>query len=390
MTTAPVRAHTITITETDRIAEIDPALWDRLANRASLYSAHAWLDYVEQYGDCTPCYLLVHQGDRTLGALPTYRFAGNIPRFYDPEFLVPGAEPGRPVLIAGTRQGYATEFLLDPDLDEPTRAAALLALLDRLRAEPAELTALLYVPEDALALVRPHLAAQDRTFLLDARARLSVDPAGLAGYRAVVSDNTKARMRKEMRRFADAGCRAEVRSLSECHDQLGELSAQVLQRYGHPITAEGEAGRFAAQAATLDDLCQVILARQGNRIVGFTQFFGWNGVLFGRLHGLDDTMARSAALYYNLTYYQAIEFAAAHGYTTIDLGCDSYEAKVRRGARLDLLWGLALAPGWSAETITALARAGCARLDEFTSWDPGVHTAIARDLLGPPTTRMRS
>jgi hypothetical protein len=375
----------LTITGVDRIAEVDPVAWNRLAGRASLYSAHAWLAYVEDYGDCAARYLLVWQDDSLIAALPTYRFEGSIPRFYDPEVLLPGIcgrTAVRPVLVGGTRQGYATEFLLDPELAAPARGAAVHALLDALRAEPAALTVLLYLPEEALRTVRPELSDEDAVFLLDARARLDLPPGGLAGYRDTASANARDRMRKEMRRFADAGCRAEVLRLSECHASLGELSAQVLRRYGHPITAQAEAARFAVQArTTLDDLCHVVLARQGERVVGFTQFFGWNRVLFGRLHGLDDTMARSAALYYNLTYYRAIELAADLGYATIDLGCDSYEAKVRRGARLDLLWGVALAPGWGPRTRAAIADGGRTRLAEFAGWDPSARTPLAHELL---------
>jgi hypothetical protein len=286
--------------------------------------------------------------------------------------------------VGGTRQGYATEFLIDPDAGAPERYAALGALLDRLRAEPAALTALLYLPEDSLTTIRPHLSEEDCVFLLDARARLRVPEDGLAGYREAVSNNTKARMRKEMRRFADAGCTAEVCRLSACHQSLGELSARVLQRYGHAMTAEAEGERFAAQARDLDDICHIVLARQEGRVVGFTQFFEWGEVLYGRLHGLDDTMARSAALYYNLTYYRALEFAAEHGFTTIDLGCDSYEAKVRRGARLDLLWGVALRPGWPAGIRASLADAGRARLAEFATWDSGARTPVASELLDLP------
>lgn len=381
---APTGTDAMTLTEADRIADIDPVDWDRLASCASLYSAHAWLAYVEQYGDCTPRYLVAQVDGRPVAALPTYRFAKAVPRFYDPEFLVPGEAVGRPILLGGTRQGYVTDFLVDPAVSEAVRHDALRALLDRLRAEPAVLTALLYLPEDALTAISPHLSEKDEVFLLDARARLRVPEDGLAGYRAAVSKNTKARMRKEMRRFADMGCTAEVCHLSACHESLGELSAQVLQRYGHSMTAEAEGERFAAQARELDDICHVILARQGSEVVGFTQFFAWGDVLYGRLHGLDDTMAKSAALYYNLTYYRALEFAAEHGFTTIDLGCDSYEAKVRRGAWLDLLWGVALGPGWSEATRASLADAGRARLAEFAAWDPGVCIPATTEQLDLP------
>ena len=367
---SPVAAPDLVVEAVGRIDDVPRAEWDAVAAGAAVYSSHAWLRFVETFGDCDHQYLLVRSGGTLVAALPVYRFDGAIPRYYDPQYY--GAPADRPVVLGGTRHGYTSEYLVRPGLPDAVRDAAVAALLDRLRAEDAAATALLYLTGDALAITPA--TPDDRVFLLDAHARLPVDPSGLAGYRAAVSENTAARMRKEMRKFADAGCRAEVLRLSECHEHLGELSARVLRRYGHQITADDEAGRFAEQAATMDDICHVVLARQGARVVGFTQFFGWGATLFGRVHGLDDEVARSAALYYNLTYYHAIEFAAANGFTAIDLGCDSYEAKVRRGARLHPLWGLAAAPGWDADTDREVAARARARAEEFAAWDPRMTT----------------
>lgn len=367
---SPVAAPDLVVEEVGRIDEVPRAEWDAVAAEASVYSSHAWLRFVETFGDCEHRYLLVRRDGELVAALPVYRFEGDIPRYYDPQYY--GAPSTRPVVLGGTRHGYTSEYLVRPGLPEDVSAAAVAALLERLRADDAAATALLYLTGDALAMTPQ--GADDRVFLLDAHARLPVDPSGLTGYRAEVSENTAARMRKEMRKFSDAGCSAEVLRLSECHEHLGELSAQVLRRYGHEITAADEAGRFAEQAASMDDICHVVLARQGGRVVGFTQFFGWGGTLFGRVHGLDDDVARSAALYYNLTYYHAIEFAAANGFTAIDLGCDSYEAKVRRGARLHPLWGLAIAPGWDADTTREVAARARTRAEEFAAWDPRMST----------------
>ncbi|SMD12151.1 GNAT family N-acetyltransferase [Lentzea albidocapillata] len=369
---SPVAVADLVVEEAGRVEEVPRTEWDAVAAGAAVYSSHAWLRFVETFGDCEHRYLLVRRDGELVAALPVYRFEGAIPRYYDPQYY--GAPAGSPVVLGGTRHGYSSEYLIRPGLSEDVRAAAVAALLERLRAEDAAATAVLYLTDDALAMTPS--SPDDRVFLLDAHARLPVEPSGLAGYRAAVSENTAARMRKEMRKFADAGCRAEVLRLSECHEHLGELSARVLRRYGHEITAEAEAGRFAEQVATMDDICHVVLARQGGRVVGFTQFFGWGSTLFGRVHGLDDDMARSAALYYNLTYYHAIEFAAANGFTAIDLGCDSYEAKVRRGARLHPLWGLATAPGWDADTTREIADRARARAEEFAAWDPRMNTAV--------------
>lgn len=385
-----------TVSVVDSIREVDPAEWDGLAGAVSVYSSHAWLTFAEAYGDCRPRYLLMHTGDRLTAALPTFEFDADVPRYYDPAFLfapaLSGPRAGRPLLLGGTRQGYATEALLAADLPAARRTDLLSALVAQLRTRGSDggLAALLYVTDEFLDLLLPVLAEDDLVVMLDARALLAVDPDGLIGYRRRVTGNTSARMRKEMRRFQHAGCAVEVRRLSECHEQLGALAAQVAQRYGRSTSAEEEGARFAAQADSVDDLTRVILARRGPQVVGFTQFLTWRSTMHGRVHGLDDSMARSAALYYNLTYYHAIEYAAEHHFSQIDLGCDSYEAKVRRGARLEPLWGVVLNAHWPADAVGAIRHAEQQRWSELSRWDAGVRTATAERVNSPIRTEGRS
>ncbi|MGC4805383.1 GNAT family N-acetyltransferase [Micromonospora sp. DT233] len=375
------------LTEAHRIRDVDQAAWDGLARGASVYSSHAWLSYTEQYGDCEPRYLLIHARGRLVAALPTFTFAAEVPRYYDPAFLFPPGEGDpagttRPLLLGGTRQGYTSELLMAPGLPADLAETSARMLIEALRERPGVgMRALLYLTDAALRHVLPVTTDDDAVVLLDARARLTIDPDGLAGFRRRVSDNTAARMRKEMRNFRDAGCQVEVSRVSECHQHLGRLSAQVLQRYGHPNTAEEESERFARQAEQLDDLGVVLLARHEGSIVGFTQFFVWGDVMYGRVHGVDDRIARQAALYYNLTYYHAIEYAAEHGLTLLDLGCDSYEAKVRRAARLEPLWGVVLGANWSAQLRDRFHQQQRKRLDEFAEWDPTIRDELVRELV---------
>jgi hypothetical protein len=50
--------------------------------------------------------------------------------------------------------------------------------------------------------------------------------------------------------------------------------------------------------------------------------------------------------YFNLAYYEVVEFALAHGYGRIEFGITAYRAKLARGAHLHPLWGYL--ESWSA------------------------------------------
>ncbi|MBX7464501.1 GNAT family N-acetyltransferase [Streptomyces sp. MAG02] len=383
--TERARGESISIGESASVNEVEPAAWDALAGDASLYSSHTWLRYGEELRDSVPGHLVASSGGRRLAALPVHRFTAKVPHFYDPAVLFPGvAEPtgaDRPLLLGGTRLGYTSEALVAPGTPAPLARAALRALLGRLRERreaDGGLAAMLYVTDESVAQLLPVLDPGDRLVLLDATAVIPVDPTGLDGYRERLSSRRFAAVRKEIRRFEEAGCRAEVRLLSECHEDLGPLSAQVLRRYGHDVTDEGESERFTAQVDLFDDNCRILAAYRDDRMVGFTQFFFWGDVMYGRSHGVDDSMARAASVYFNLTYYQAVRYAAEHGYRHLDMSCDSLDAKVARGGRLKPLWALVLDAPWSGPMLDRVRAEEKERREAFAAIDPGVESPVVQ------------
>ncbi|WP_030152776.1 GNAT family N-acetyltransferase [Streptomyces sp. NRRL S-244] len=364
-------------------AEVDR--WNALAGDAALYSTHRWLLYGEELADAGSRHLVAAcDGSYTVG-LPTHRFTGKVPHFYDPAVLFPGAAepatPERPLLLGGTRLGYTSEVIVAPGTAEPLAAAGVRTVLDRLRAMGAEddgLAALLYLTDESVERLLPHLGPRDQVVMMDATAVLPVDPDGLEGYRRRFTSHQFTSIRREMRRYTDAGCRTEVKLLSECHQLLGPLSAQVLIRYGHPVTDESESERFAQQATLFDDNCRILGAYQGDRMVGFTQYFFWGNTMYARSHGLDDSIAREAKLYFNLTYYEAVKYAAANGYHCVDLSCDAFQAKVSRAARLQPLWGVLLDAPWTGPVLERVRAEERARRREFASHDPGIESRVAQ------------
>ncbi|WP_369778135.1 GNAT family N-acetyltransferase [Streptomyces sp. R33] len=373
------------LVELTSIRDADVDEWNALAGDAALYSSHRWLLYGEELHDSGSRHLVASSASSYVAGLPTHRFTGKVPHFYDPAVLFPGAAepatPERPLLLGGTRLGYTSEVIVAPGTAGPLATAGVRTVLDRFRALGAAdgaLAALLYLTDESVERLLPLLGPRDQVVMMDATAVLPVDPDGLEGYRRRFTSHQFTSIRREMRRYTDAGCRTEVKRLSECHQLLGPLSAQVLIRYGHPVTDASESERFAQQATLFDDNCRILAAYQGDRMVGFTQYFFWGDTMYARSHGLDDSIAREAKLYFNLTYYEAVQYAAAHGYRSVDLSCDAFQAKVSRAARLRPLWGVVLDAPWTGPVLDRVRAEEKARRAEFASHDPGIESRVAQ------------
>lgn len=345
---------------------IDEQTWDRLVR--SFYSSHRWLQFSSTHGDAGVSVAVARDGGRVVGALPIHHFRGDLPGHYDPERLFDLGREGCEVVILGTRQGYESEVPMG--VPEAERAELLAELIMAARSESLRIAGvepwLMYAPhevaEEVLGAVSDSEAA-----LIDARVILRGVSGGLEQFRAALSDNASARVRKERGKFDRANLVLGRERLSDCHPELGALSSAVLQRYGQQISAADEEARFARQAATLDDRCIVFTARESTgRLVGFTQFFRWRDRLIGRVHGLDDDVARAAALYYNLTYYAPLEAAPELGIDSIDLGCDSFEAKVRRGGRVAPLYAVSF--GASPAVRNALSERAQRTSNDLKPW----------------------
>lgn len=150
-----------------RDAEVDR--WNALAGDAALYSTHRWLLYGEELADAGSRHLVAASGGTYTVGLPTHRFTGKVPHFYDPAVLFPGAAepatPERPLLLGGTRLGYTSEVIVAPGTVEPLAAAGVRTVLDRFRAMGADdggLAALLYLTDESVERLLPHLGPRTR------------------------------------------------------------------------------------------------------------------------------------------------------------------------------------------------------------------------------------
>ena len=383
MTRVPPQSRPWVVKDVGPASEIDATDWTAMSAGHSLYSSADWIRHADLMTDGRSGHLVLYENDRPVSALPTYAFERKRPFYYDLEAVLglAGTAPaGATSCVAGTRLGYTSEFLTGRLTDPDRRSMAARALLDAFRTrcrERGEAGAMLYVTDDSLDLVLAELDPEDRVVLLDGAVDLAVPVGGLDGYRAVVGKSRWKQFRREMRQFENEGCELRILPMGTHLEEMGALALQVSLRYGHDMTLQAEIDKLKDQAERLSD-CIVMAAFRAGEMVGFTQFFLSGRTMFARGHGVAEEFGRAASIYFNLTYYAAIRWAAAHGYERIDLGPDSFDAKVIRGGRLHALWALVVAPRWSDDEVRSVREKEWELLRHFRSVDERVVTSTVR------------
>ena len=338
--------------------DLDAAEWDELAaagapERASFYLSARWLSFVEQDRSATARYVLIRHRDRLVGALPLYQVHAEENEAYRPERVLDGWG-SRTCLLAGPRRGYVNGLLAATDLAPPEQSAVrhgLLAAVDeRVRAtDGVDAACFLYLDTTAAAALA---AAPGCSIpqLVDADAWLPLPGTTFEDYLAGLSAQARTNCRHESRTFAAAGLSLELTSIGQCWAEAGPLLGQVQRRYGHGGSDQAYRAALARHAELLDDLSVVVAARRGGRLVAFALFYQWRDSLNLRMVGFDYDALPGAFEYFTVAFYEPIRYAYANGLRRIQLGRESYQAKVRRGGRLRPLWAVLRADPATAPT----------------------------------------
>lgn len=324
----------LSVTTADAIADVPAGDWDALTGD-SLYTCHRWLTFVEQDSTAVPRYVTVEGDGRLVAALPLYEVLTEENAFYDPERLVDGRWQGGH-LIAGARRGFATTFPVRGTLSGHERHRVLDVLLSAVEREstargPGAL--LLYMPShtcEELARCRPEVAP----LLTSMEARLTLPGTGFGDYLASLRKQARTNARREIAAFRASGLVTGIERIGDCCDEAAPLLRQLQAHYGHGGTDEHYRRMLRRHAAALDDLSLVVTARRDGRLVAFALFYLRGTTMYLRLAGFDYARLPGVFEYFNVAFYIPIEWAYDHGFDRIHLGRESFEAKVRRGARL--------------------------------------------------------
>ncbi len=396
---SPAPLQRLRVTRAGRLDELDRSAFEELAAGASLMVSWSNLRAVEADPAVEASYLQATDGEgRLVGVLPCYLWDGGpAPALdhYDPVDMGGGwllgtrARPQewRPTLFLGTRSGYVNEWLVHPRWRSRTSAVLrplLREALRQARGERCGSVAAMWLTAAAACDLVETIPVQNRLLLGSGSAALEVDFDSFDGYLAGLSPSRRHTVRRDRARFAASALTVREARLSECCRDLARLAAPLQEKYRHRLSVRQLEADFRRQAQELDSCSWVLLCQRRGRPVGFTLFYRWEGVLYGRAAGFDYPEVQGTAAYFNLAFYLPIEHAIATRAGRLHLGLASWGAKVLRGAELEPTWLWIVPPRRWRSAWPRLARGQPASL---RAWLEGELGRVPGGLAGPEWER---
>jgi hypothetical protein len=336
----PDGGEAVAVRVLNRIGDLPAAAWDACAGDGNPFVSHAFLLALEESGSATPStgwqpqhLAVVDADDRVLGVAPLYLKGHSYGEYvfdwawadayeraggtYYPKLQ--GCVPFTPV--AGPR------FLIRPDADAVAVFQALLGGMVTLARRAGVSSLHVTFPTHA-----EWTRLGDAGFLQRIGLQYIWENRGYASFDdflATLTARKRKAIRKERRAVADAGIvlrclrGGEIRSHHwDTFDRCYRATAD--HKWGHPyLTREF----FHRLGETMGERIVLVFAeRDGRPVAGALNLLGAEA-LFGRNWGCLDEVP---FLHFEACYYQAIDFAIAHGLRRVEAGAQG-EHKIQRG-----------------------------------------------------------
>jgi predicted N-acyltransferase len=306
-------------------------------------------------------YIAARDTDSRLLGLTTLRATGDrstASTNYDIVRLVwpTGAPPAAPDLYPQLFAAVSGVRCLFTAADAAVRAA-LVSGATALADATGSVLAFAYLSDEDTAGEIAALAGAGGHAVVGADTRLDVEWTDFDGYVASLPRQRRVQVRRERRRYLDAGLRTRVRHATTALDaRTAALQVQVAHKYGVGASVPEVLADYADLAATVDDHVVVFLAERDSRTVGVCVCLRDGATLHIRSVGFDYPLAGNDFVYFNLMFYEPITWGAGNGVSGFRFGTGAYVAKCRRGCALEPLYGVVRWPARVAdECRTTLA-----------------------------------
>ena len=328
-----------TVTTAGRIADVPAAQWDALAGDDYPFTRHAFLDALERHG-CVgervgwiPSHVLVHAGERLVGAAPAYVKLHSQGEFvFDWSWAEAYARHGvayYPKLISAIpfTPSAGPRLLVRPAADERAVKRALAAgAVEISKAMGISSFHWLFPHEDDAAVL------EGSGLLMRSGCQFQWMNRGyrdFPDYLDALTSKRRKEIRRERRDAAAAQVEVEIhdgRTATEGHWRAYHTlySSTYDRKWGYPALT---LRFFVAAAAALPDHTLLVLARRGRSYVAGAHCFAGRDTLFGRNWGCTE---QHRGLHFEICYYRLIEHCIRRGLARFDAGAQG-EHKLLRG-----------------------------------------------------------
>jgi len=309
-----------------------------------LYTASPWLRRYETFGDWDQCYVAARRGGMVAGGLTTHRVdpatATAKLRVHDlfPELAIRHDDPLSmvPSRVVGGLMDGRTGILSRPGQSLVERRA----LIDRLLHEAeciamdrGERAVICRCIDGADTLVRSVLRRRGYAEHPGPQHLvLTRPPGGLDGYIGSFSKRYREMIRREMRKLADAQVQITVEALTrELITSVLPLVSQLHAK--HEVDVHGDEARneFEVLRRIFKHDAMAVVARVGDRPVGFVELVLYRGNAWAHQAGFDYEFQGTLPVYFGVLFYGLMDFAEAAGIYRIDYSFGTEHAKVSRG-----------------------------------------------------------
>ena len=334
----------LSVTLNSDLGQIDPALWDACANPEGAqppldpFTTHRFLHALERSGSVgagtgwEPRHILVHQGSDLIAAAPLYVKSHSQGEYiFDHAFAQGYARAGGqyyPKLQIAVPFTPATgrRFLCKPGFEQQGTSAILKGMAQIARDNRLSSAHVTFCTEAEAEL------GTEQGFLHRVTEQFHWENPGyqdFEGFLAALSSRKRKTIRKE--RATAQGFGGTIRALTGDALEPAHWDAfwQFYQdtgarKWGTPYLTR--AFFDLVQDQMRDDVLLVLAERDGEAVAGALNFIGQD-VLFGRYWGCIED---HPCLHFELCYYQAMDFAIAHGLGRVEAGAQGTH-KLARG-----------------------------------------------------------
>lgn len=356
--------------------------WDRLAG-GHFYSSSKWLRYcAHDTGVPGRAVVVVSESGEPVVGVPVRELAHLPPwsryRWNDhlKEFGLPTL-PDSGTLI-GPPEGFQTHFLAARG--RPPQPA-LEKLIEQIQQHdgPDRASVAMYLTSEGVRAAKA-AGVESEPVLLDVDAWIPVPPEGWDAWLDTFSSKRAKTIRREDRRFHEAGYRIDHFALSECADSLGRASASTLRKYGHETTEAHEVASLHMVAACMGEQARVaVCSLEPGKPLGFCIYYLHDDAVLLRWAGFDYEHLSGSTEYFNVGYYCQVKLAPTNGVRWLHAGATAQAAKALRGAELRPLWMLDLSPDSRLAGSRAQIVDHNRRLYRKFSADPRIEPALVPD-----------